>query len=393
MRFLNSCPQGRLNHDVLGRIELDASQVCDSRGEFDSGRAERWLMCANGKRHRRAFIMRDLFLVVFVAISLIYILRYPFVGILVWEFFTLMNPQQEAYGMARTLPLNMIVAGATLLGWLVSPEPKKIPRNAITTVSLIFLAWMTFNSFFAFDPSWSWPYWDRTWRVFALGFLIAATANTKARIDALIWVAAISLMYYGVKGGVFTVMTGGAHKVFGPESTIIGDNNQLALALLMTIPLIEYLRTSTPSKTLSLVLAGCMASTTVAVLGSYSRGAYIAMGALAVFFLYHSKRRFLYLLAGGAIAVFAVYFMPQSFFDRIDTMNSLNTDNSFQGRVMAWQVAFSLCLGSFSFRCGFYGPNCRASSITISRMKSTTQPTASIFRCSVSTALSGWRSI
>lgn len=41
---LNSCPQGRLNHDILGRIEIDASQVCDPKGEFDPSRAERWLM-------------------------------------------------------------------------------------------------------------------------------------------------------------------------------------------------------------------------------------------------------------------------------------------------------------------------------------------------------------
>lgn len=47
---LNSCPQGRLNTDTIGRIEIDASQVCDRNGEFDPGQAERWLML----RKRRA---------------------------------------------------------------------------------------------------------------------------------------------------------------------------------------------------------------------------------------------------------------------------------------------------------------------------------------------------
>jgi probable O-glycosylation ligase (exosortase A-associated) len=262
----------------------------------------------------------------------------------------------EAFGFARSLPLNLIVAGAAILSWLVSPEPKKIPRSAITTLFLVFLVWMTFNSIFAYDPAWSWPYWDRTWRVFALGFLIAATATNKVRINAVIWIAAISLMYYGVKGGIFTVMTGGSFKVWGPPGTIINDNNQLALALLMTLPLIEYLRTNVPTKTFSLVLAGCLASTTVAVLGSYSRGAYIAMAALAVFFLYHSKRKFLYLFAGAAVIVPALYFMPQSFFDRVDTLHSIDTDGSFQGRVMAWQVAFRYALDHFPFGAGFYGP-------------------------------------
>ena len=66
-------------------------------------------------------------------------------------------------------------------------------------------------------------------------------ATNRTRIDALIWVAVISLLYYGIKGGVFTIETGGVYKVLGPDGTIIGDNNQLALALLMTIPLVERL--------------------------------------------------------------------------------------------------------------------------------------------------------
>ena len=55
--------------------------------------------------------MRDLFLVAVVAISLGFTLRFPFVGVLIWEWFALMNPHQEAFGFARSLPLNLIVAG------------------------------------------------------------------------------------------------------------------------------------------------------------------------------------------------------------------------------------------------------------------------------------------
>src|SRR6476660_1944165 len=127
--------------------------------------------------------MRDLFLVAVVAISLGFTLRFPFVGVLIWEWFALMNPHQEAFGFARSLPLNLLIAGTTVLSLLLSDEPKKIPRNSMTVLFLIFLVWMTFNSFFAFNPAWSWPFWDRTWRIFALGFLMAATATNRVRID------------------------------------------------------------------------------------------------------------------------------------------------------------------------------------------------------------------
>lgn len=304
--------------------------------------------------------MRDLFLVGVVAISVGFTLRFPFIGVLIWEWFALMNPHQEAFGFARSLPLNLIVAGSAVLSWVLSEEPKKIPRNAMTMLFLVFLVWMTFNSFFSFNTTWSWPYWDRTWRIFALGFLMAATATNRVRIDAIIWVAAISLMYFGVKGGIFTVMTGGQYRVYGPDSTIISDNNQLALAVLMSMPLMEYLRSTTTSKVIKGILVACMVASAIAVIGSYSRGAYIAMAAIAVLLFFNVRQRLMYLLAACAVLYFTIHFMPQSFFDRVDSLQSLKTDGSFLGRWMAWQVAMQYAVEHFPFGAGFYGPQLNA---------------------------------
>ena len=303
--------------------------------------------------------MRDIFLVCALAVGLGFTVRNPFVGVLIWEWFALMAPHEEAYGFAKTIPLNLIIAVLTMGSFLASKETKRLPSHPLFILLAIFLAWTTFNSFFAFDPSWSWTYWDRTWRIFVLGFMVAALTTNKARMDAVVWVAAISLFYYGVKGGVFTIQTGGTYKVFGPPSTIIQDNNQLALALLMAIPLVEYLRSSVTSKILSWILAASMALTAVAILGSYSRGAYVAMAALAVFALLHTRRRIAYLAGLALVMVPALYFMPQTFYDRVNSMNSVDAvsaDASFHGRWIAWQVATRYATDHFPFGAGFYGP-------------------------------------
>ena len=189
---------------------------------------------------------------------------------------------------------------------------------------------------------------------------MAATATNRVRIDAIIWVAAISLMFYGVKGGIFTLTTGGTYKVYGPDSTIISDNNQLALAVLMSMPLIEYLRSTTSSKLIKLILVACLVTSAVAVLGSYSRGAYIAMAAIAIFYLKQARRPLLYIAISIAVIIPALHFMPQSFFDRVDTLNSISQDGSFQGRIMAWKVAFMYATEHFPFGAGFYGPQLNA---------------------------------
>src|ERR1700722_4951452 len=172
-----------------------------------------------------------------IATCLVLTIGRPFVGVLSWTWLSLQSPQQESYSFLHGAPLNLVIAVVTLIAWLLSSDPKKPAGGVILWVTIIFLVWMTFNSFFAFDPAWSWPYWDRTWRVFALGFLVAATATNRVRIYALVWVVVISLFYFGVKGGLFTIATGGNFRVTGPEGTLISDNNLLAVGLLMSLPL------------------------------------------------------------------------------------------------------------------------------------------------------------
>jgi putative inorganic carbon (hco3(-)) transporter len=300
--------------------------------------------------------MRDIFLVVAVIIGLGYTLRYPFVGILLWVWFTLMVPHEEAFGFSQTLPLNFAIAVVTVLSWLFSNEPKRFPTHGVTVLLLIFLAWTTFNSFFAFAPNFSWPYWDRIWRVFALGFMIACLATNRIRIEAILWCAVLSLMYYGVKGGLFTIATGGSYRVFGPPSTIIGDNNQLALALLMALPLMEYLRTTVSSWWISQILLGSMVLMGASILGSYSRGAYIAMAVLALVGVSQSRRKFLYFAAIASFTAVALLAMPQSFYDRVNTIGSAGSDSSFLGRWMAWQVAAHYAWDHFPLGAGFYAP-------------------------------------
>jgi putative inorganic carbon (HCO3(-)) transporter len=303
--------------------------------------------------------MRDIFLVVAVLIGLGFTLRFPFVGILLWVWFSIMSPHEEAFGFSQTLPLNFAIAAVTVVSWFFSKEPKRLPVHGVTVLLLIFLAWITFNSFFAYAPGFSWPYWDRVWRIFALGFMISCLATNRIRIEALLWCAAISLMYYGVKGGVFTIATGGSYRVYGPPATIIGDNNQLALALLMILPVIEYLRSTVASKFLSKVLLGCMALIGVSILGSYSRGAYIGMAVLALVAVAQSKQKVIYFLAIASFAIVALWLMPQSFYDRVNTIGSANSDASFLGRWMAWQVATHYAVDHFPFGAGFYAPQLR----------------------------------
>lgn len=297
--------------------------------------------------------MRDIVLVLFILLGLAATLRYPFAGVLLWTWFTLMNPHQDAFGFATTAPLNLIIAVVTVGSLAASGQLKMPSRQFIFWMIVIFLIWMTITTPFSQAPEISWPLWNNYWKIFALGILIAATATDKVRVQALIWIVVISLFYYGVKGGVFVFMTGGVYRVQGPPGTIIGDNNQLAVALLMTLPLANYLRVHSARREVRTILLAAMVLTVVAIIGTYSRGAIIGLAALMLAGWFRVRGKFVYLIVAMLVMVPILYFMPQDFYDRLDTMNSLSTDESFQGRVQAWQVAIFCAFDHIPLGVGF----------------------------------------
>jgi probable O-glycosylation ligase (exosortase A-associated) len=99
-----------------------------------------------------------------------------------------------------------------------------------------------------------------------------------------------------------------------------------------------------------------MALTLVSVVGSYSRGAIIALGALAIFGWLRGRRKILYLLLASAFLFGTLHFMPETFWNRMNTIQNAQEDASLHGRLVAWQVAYKYANDHFPFGAGFYGP-------------------------------------
>lgn len=287
-------------------------------------------------------------------------LAYPYVGVLLWSWFALQQPHQEAYGFVQTAPLNLLIAVVTLGAWFLSRERKIPPMGFIFWMLAIFCVWMLVNLFFCYDPAYSWPIWDRTWKTFLLGVVIAAMATNRTRLYTLTWIIVISLFYYGVKGGIFTIITGGHFQVVGPAASIIGDNNQLAVALLMTLPFANYLRGQIADKRIAGLLMAGILLTVISVIGSYSRGALIGLFALGSVGLLRARNRFAYLAVACPVIILIVLFMPEHFFQRMDTISTASQDASFEGRIYAWRVAYLYASDHFPFGAGFYAPQLSA---------------------------------
>lgn len=286
--------------------------------------------------------MRDIAVALIVFGSLPFILKRPYVGALMWVWISVMNPHTQGWGFASTFPFAAIIAATTLVGLLFSKAPKNLPNTAFTWLFIAFVFWMNITTVFALLPEPSFVMWNRVMKIALMTVVVLMLIKTKQHIQLLIWVVTLSLAFYGVKGGIFTIQSGGEDKVWGPPNTFIGGNNEVALALVMAIPLMHYLQMISPKAWIRHALTAVMLLSAIAALGSYSRGALLAIAAMGGFLWLKSRHKgSLGLLMALAIPVLLM-FMPDKWGERMDTISQYSEDASVQGRFNAWWMTYNL---------------------------------------------------
>jgi len=286
--------------------------------------------------------MRDIFVTTVIFGALPFVLARPYIGILLWTWVSFMNPHRLCWGFAYDFPFAMIVALVTLISVLISHEPKKIPWTRETVLLLIFIVWMVITTIFSVYPILAWPQLEKVVKIQLMVFVTMMLMQSKERLNLLVWVLALSLAFYGVKGGIFTITHGGVYHVRGPNGTFIGGDNEMGLALIMTIPLLRYLQLTAARAWLRYAMTAAIVLSALAAIGSQSRGAMLGMAAMGMFFWLKSRSKFFTSLLAALAAALILMTMPQEWFDRMATIQNYQQDASAEGRINAWKMAFNL---------------------------------------------------
>jgi putative inorganic carbon (HCO3(-)) transporter len=286
--------------------------------------------------------IRDIFVSFVVFISLPFILANPYIGVYLWSWLGYMNPHRLSWGFAFDFPFAYIIALTTLTALLFSKESKQIPWTRETLLLLGLILWMLVTTVFAFHPALAWLQMEKVAKIQLMIFLTLILITTRERLQTLIWVITLSLAFYGVKGGIFTIIHGGVYAVRGPLQTFIGGNNEIALALIMTIPLLRYLQLTTKSKWIRFGLIAAMILSAIAVIGSQSRGAMLGAAVMGGFLWLKSRNKFFTGLVIAVSTMMILSIMPGQWFERMSTIKSYEQDASALGRINAWEMAFNL---------------------------------------------------
>ena len=286
--------------------------------------------------------MRDIALTLIFLGLIPVMLKYPWIGVLVYAWVSIFNPHKWTFGFANDFPFAMSAGVVTVVSMLLRWKEARLPINAITVLLMLLPFWMTVTLLFALEPEAAYVRWVEVMKVFFFTLITASLLHSRKQLEALLWVLVLSIGFYGIKGGIFTLAVGGVYRVYGPPGTsYISDNNAIAVALVMTIPLMQYLANTAASKWIKLGMYGTMLLSGVAVLGSQSRGAFLAIGAMVVFMLLKGERKLLLASALVIVVPLVVGFMPDTWTSRMETIRTYE-DQSAQARLNSWAMAFNL---------------------------------------------------
>jgi len=288
--------------------------------------------------------MRDLVVFAIVMLGLPMAFRRPFAGLLLFSWLAYMRPQDLCWGFARSMRFSMFVAVAMLVGYVVHESGRRrFTIWDVRTRAMLALAVLVSVSF-AFaqqQTEYEIRYFVEFLKIIVIALFTAGQVTDRQRLRRMLWTIAICLGFYGFKGGLKGVLTGGAAILRGPGG-LMEDNNDFALALVMNVPLLYYLGRSEGVrwiKRMTLITAGL---TVITIILTHSRGAFLALTGAMMWIAWRSGQLF---RAMGTLAVLAVLFFalaPASVMDRLATIGEGAQESSAAARIRSWTVALRM---------------------------------------------------
>lgn len=289
--------------------------------------------------------MRDLAVTALFFFLVIYTLRRPFIGVAAWAWITFAYPAGWAWGFSTNFRMNFTVALLTFVGYVFLKEKPKIKIDGTTI--LIFFLWCVSLLACLFSNSliidYSWIKFEEFTKVLMLYVAILLIIHKKIHIDTFIWAVVLSISSYGAMEAVKYMLSLGSHRIAGLDGYLLTDRNDLAVAINMCIPMLIYLLSVTQHKTIRLGLVFLTILNIIAIVGTYSRGGFVGLVILGIYFLIKSNRKILWSIITCIGLAIASNFVPSEWSERMDTVSTASQDDgSFIGRLWAWKISVKI---------------------------------------------------
>ncbi len=280
------------------------------------------------------------------------ILRDLFLGVALYLIFEYLQPGYRVEAIAAVRP-TFIVAGSLLLAWILNVARHRVPIviNWQAKSYAILMILGTLSAFHAISVgmvAWTLLSQFKTLVVFWVMFSVITRLD---RLQKLAWLY-VALHIILAAMGIALFATTGERRFGDIGGSFLGDENDSAMALLIMIPYMYFLWPMTRHRMVRIALGAGMLMSMLAVLFSFSRGAFLGFGAMVVYMWCKSRNKLRsgLLLVPLVLAMFAI--MPHEYWERIHSIGGYSTEGSAQGRLDAWKGGIRMMIDSPIFGVG-----------------------------------------
>jgi len=299
--------------------------------------------------------VRDIVVLIFLVGCIIAALRVPWHGVLGLAVFSYMNPHAFAWGFVRSLPAFQILFLVVAVMAFMTKDRQELPKDWRLPAFILLWFYFFLTTTQAYFPAIAWSKFLVVSKIYLPFLFTLILINTREKLFYLIIAIGASIGFLGFKGGFFAVMTGFAHRVYGPPGTQFEENNAFAIAVLIAIPLLLLWYKESENKLIKYGVLGTVPFIFASSISSWSRGALLTMGVLGLMLLWHSKRKWLILPLMIVGIAATIHYLPDEWFGRMHTLETYEQDASAMGRIKTWLDGWHHTLQHPIFGAGFDG--------------------------------------
>jgi probable O-glycosylation ligase (exosortase A-associated) len=258
------------------------------------------------------------------------------------------TPQYVAYSLLSEFPVSLVMAVATLLAYFAA-DRKSPPRiNAVTVLTLLMAAWVTFTTFNnPVAPEAALLKWNWAVKTILFSAFMPLLFRSRVQIEAFLLVYIFSLMGELLPFAFKTLLSGGS---YGTSYGLTGGNTGLAegshltTVAMLVVPILLFLRRHCVilphTRAVGLMFLGLAFACFPAAIGTYERTALIGMVVVVIGLWLRLRRRILYGAVGGAVMAVAIAYgiaANSSWAQRMMTIGQYSQDSSAYTRILVWR--------------------------------------------------------
>jgi O-antigen ligase len=278
----------------------------------------------------------------------------PFWALMAFTCLLLLSPQSFIPALSVLhLPLLMalLAAGSYILGrWKHGEKALKLDGE------VRYAAWLAGWALITIPLS-LWPggsvafFFGIYFKALVVFWLLSRVVDTPERLRATFWILSLLAAPLAVSGvrsffsGAFKnqELSHGLARISGYDASLTGNPNDLALMLNLILPLSIALFLMVRSMGARCLLAALIGLDVVAIIATFSRAGFLALGIIGVSYLYilfrRGRRTLALLIIAGALAGTAL--LPSAYINRLSTITDIQADqtNSAQTRFRDYLTA------------------------------------------------------